>query len=370
MSGPFVTVPVAELAHNLGLAGKSLSKRHTLPVLDCVNMYGFKSSFSLETTDLEKGTKVTMITKVQGEFRALLPHKELYSFIKTLPKKELVTFITDDKNKVAITCGRASASLQGLPSGEYPPTPKFDAAKSTRYTVGREFVQAFQEVEVTSSTDEARPVLTGLSLEFEPDDLVITSTNGHILSTRKVGYEGEPGETLVVPGSLAKLLHGFADANSVSINLAPTKNQIEVKANGTELYCRLIDGKFPNWRQVVPIPNPDQHVSLDRQELLATVERVGKMATDAANAVRFHFTPGALQLEARTAERSDSSEKLSVEGRITARIALNARYVATLLKNLQGDRVDLYLNGDLAPLLMGNGVDGTLAVVMPIRIPA
>jgi DNA polymerase III subunit beta len=226
---------------------------------------------------------------------------------------------------------------------------------------------------MAASTDEARPVLTGVLVHVQGGGLTFAATDGHRLAVSKLSASGagELEASLIVPAralaELSRVLKG--EPGRVEVIISKARNQIFFKAGSSELTSRLIDGKYPNYAQVIPSKSSTT-VKVSTAELTQTVRAVSLFARDSANVIRVKAQAGSLVLSATTNEVGDSRAEMAadVDGS-DIQIAFNARYVLDALGVIGEDQVELLFDGPLSPgLLRPPGKDHYLYVIMPVRV--
>ena len=236
-----------------------------------------------------------------------------------------------------------------------------------------ELVSAVEQTQMAASTDEARPVLTGVLVQVQGGSLTLAATDGHRLAVRKLAATGAPDleASLIVPAralaELARVLKG--EPGKVEVIISKARNQVFFRAGTSELTSRLIDGKYPNYAQVIPSKSSTK-VRVSTSELMQTVRAVSLFARDSANVIRVKAQAGALVLSATTNEVGDSRAEMTadVDGS-DIQIAFNARYVLDALGVIGVDEVELLFDGPLSPgLLRPPGKEHYLYVIMPVRV--
>ena len=234
-------------------------------------------------------------------------------------------------------------------------------------------MRAVEQTQMAASTDEARPVLTGVLVQVQGGSLTLAATDGHRLAVRKLAAAGSTDleASLIVPAralaELSRVLKG--EPGRVEVIISKARNQVFFRAGSSELTSRLIDGKYPNYSQVIPSKSSTT-VRVSTAELTQTVRAVSLFARDSANVIRLKAQAGALTLSATTNEVGDSKAEMAanVDGS-DIQIAFNARYVLDALGVIGEDEVELLFDGPLSPGLMRPpGKEHYLYVIMPVRV--
>ena len=281
----------------------------------------------------------------------------------------------DPANQVLrLSCGIHRTNIHGIDAVEFPPLPARDADTTVELDSATLEAAIAQSV-VAASGDEARPVLTGVLLQVEPDHVTLAATDGHRLAVRTVSVEAgsdASGISVIVPARhLAEVARAVnANRPRVGITVSAARNQIFFTLRDVEISSRLIEGNYPNYAQVIP-GDSTTRVTVPVATLLRETRTASVLAKDAANVVRFSTGPDTLTLSAQTAEVGDDEAPVSaqVDG-ADVQIAFNARYVLDALAVIDADQVQMGFNGPLSPgVVRPLGRSDYLYVVMPVRVP-
>jgi DNA polymerase III subunit beta len=271
-----------------------------------------------------------------------------------------------------LRCARFDTHIKCIEAEEFPPGPRPDEGDRLEVAL-EDLVRAVEQTQMAASTDEARPVLTGVLVMVQGGSLTLAATDGHRLAVRKLAAAG-PSDleaSLIVPAralaELSRVLKG--EPGKVEVIISKARNQVFFRAGTSELTSRLIDGKYPNYSQVIPSKSSTT-VKVSTSELTQTVRAVSLFARDSANVIRLKAQSGALTLSATTNEVGDSKAEINadVDG-AEIQIAFNARYVLDALGVIGEDEVELMFDGPLSPGLMRPpGKEHYLYVIMPVRV--
>src|SRR5438094_958222 len=203
---------------------------------------------------------------------------------------------------LSLRCARFDTHIKCIEAEEFPPGPRPDEGDRLQVPLD-ELIKAVEQTQMAASTDEARPVLTGVLVQVQQGNLTLAATDGHRLAVRKLPASGgaELDASLIVPAralaELSRVLKG--EPGQVEIIISKARNQIFFKAGNSELTSRLIDGKYPNYSQVIPSKSSTK-VRLATSELTQTVRAVSLFARDSANVIRVKAHAGALVSWVRT----------------------------------------------------------------------
>lgn len=373
-----VTVLQENLAHGLGMVARGVATRSTLPILANVVIRTDGGRLKLTTTNLEIGMNAWIGAKTEDEGGITVPAKLFADFVNSLPPGQVELSLNVRTKTLHVGSASYEANIKGIDAEEFPSIPTIPDKPTTR--IAQSVLRAMvNEVAFVAATDDSRPVLTGVLTRFEGEELTLVAADPYRLGIRRgplLGKVDPPIEVIIPARSLLELARIIGDDDSpVDVAVTQNKSQVIFHAGDVDLVTRLIEGQFPNYRQVIPT-SFSTRVVVEREELLKATKLASYFARDAANIVRIQVAPndGAapLVVSANAAEIGDNVSRVeaSVEGG-GMQIAFNARFLAEALASLTAPEVALELGGALAPgVLKVVGEDSYLHVVMPLRIPS
>ncbi len=367
-----VTCRPSVLGQALQVVSRAISSRTTLPILNNILIETTPEGLALSATNLEIGIRKLVPAEVAMEGSTTAPARLLTDFVGTLPDEDLEMTLDGATQSLSLRCARFDTHIKCIEAEEFPPGPRPDEGDRLQVPLD-ELIKAVEQTQMAASTDEARPVLTGVLVQLQQGNLTLAATDGHRLAVRKLPASGSSDleASLIVPArALAELSRVFkGEPSQVEIIISKARNQIFFKAGNSELTSRLIDGKYPNYSQVIPSKSSTK-VRLATSELTQTVRAVSLFARDSANVIRVKAQSGAVVLSATTNEVGDSKAEMpaEVEGS-EIQIAFNARYVLDALAVIGEDQVELLFDGPLSPgLIRPPGKEHYLYVIMPVRV--
>ncbi len=372
------TVSPQQLGAGLGAVTRAVSNRVTLPILSNVLVEAGQGSLQLTATNLDLTIQHTLAAEVEEEGRVTVPARILSEFVISLPEQPLRWELDRSHQTVTLRCGRFDAHIRGVDAAEFPPLP--DVSQGQRLELEpQHLLSAIDQTVIAASSDEGRPVYTGVLTEIVGSSVTMAATDGHRLAVRNLqSSEGADGGTdkvsLIVPArALAELSRLLKPAQTtpapVTVTVGQSRAQVRFQLPGYELTTRLIDGVYPNYEKVIP-SSSQTTVRTSTDELRRTAKVVSLFARDAANVIKLLCEPGQLTLSANTNEVGDNvaAVQAQVEGENVG-IAFNARYLTDVLNLLDGPDVELLLNGPVSPgLVRSAGDDSYRYVIMPVRV--
>lgn len=343
-----------------------VSTRTTLPILSNVLIQGEGNTLKMTTTDLDVGVRCSVEATIDTPGATTLPAKRLFTIIRELPNTE-VTFESDTKNAASIRSGQSFFKILGLPEEEFPPLPKFEGAKT--FTLGQQALKdAFKKTSYAISSDETRYVLNGIYCSFKENKLTLVATDGRRLAMVDLDLEIPPeseGNVIVPAKAVNELQRLLRDEGEIKISLG--ENQVAFELNGTLLVSKLIEGNYPNYRQVIP-GEAKERIPLERETFLNAVRRVSLLTSEKSNSVKLIFTKNNIDIAANSPEIGEAKESLAVKyGGKDFTIAFNPEFLMAPLRNLTNDEVYLELIDEMSPGVIKINTS-FLYVLMPMRI--
>lgn len=343
-----------------------VSTRTTLPILSNVLVQAKGGALNLTTTDLDVGVRCTVEAEVSKAGATTLPARKLFSILKEVPATEIEVEV-DDKNAASIRCGTSYYKIMGLPEEEFPRFPEPEGAKNLKIEqpVLRDMLK---KTAYAVSNDETRYVLNGVYMGLKADKLTVVATDGRRLALIEHDIEvpkGAEAELIVPTKAVAELQRLLGDKGDAKLSLG--ENQIIFELNGTTLVTKLIEGTYPNFRQVIPTETKER-VTLERETLLAALHRASILASDKSQSVRLTFSKNTLTIKAVTPEVGEAQETLSInyKGKEVT-IAFNPQYLMDPLRHLDADEIFLEMTDELSPGVVKVNAP-FLYVLMPMRL--
>jgi DNA polymerase-3 subunit beta len=369
-------IGVQELARALGRSQGIAEKKTTMPILSHVLLEAKKGGkLHLSATDLDVSISAEHDCEVLREGSVAVSARHLYDIVRSLPEAT-ATLKRAQNNYLELASGAAEFRIVGLPAEDFPALPRFDKVKfqvvSPQELLGLIGLTAF-----AVSTDETRYNLNGVFFESSGGELRMVATDGHRLSLARRPAEGDFGlkKGVILPkkglGELKKLLEEALESGEESpeVKLGFVESSAVVARPRVTLVMRLIEGVFPDYKQVIP-KQGEKSVKLGRLRFLETLRRISLLSSDKAHAVKLDLSPGVLKVLSQNPDLGEAKEEVPVEYRgEPLRIGFNARYLTDVLQALSCDDVLIELADDLSPgVLKPVGDDGFTAVIMPMRI--
>lgn len=360
-----------DLVRAVGSAQGIVPKKSAMPILSNVLVDARAGGeLILSATDLDVAVRIDAHADVARPGVVTVAARNLYDIVKNLPGPT-VSLKKLDNHYVEVHSGRAQFRIVGMAADEFPKIPDMDADKLVALEPAL-LKEMIDKTLYSVSTDETRYVLNGVYLEPSGDSLSVVSTDGHRLSlcTRKVPGMGEGlGRPVIMPRKgLAELRRMLEDGEG-DLQLGFRESHAVARRGPVSLVMRLIEGRFPDYRQVVP-QTTERHVTLQRSVLQETLKRISLVSSDRSNSVRLELQNDLLSVSSQNPELGEATEDIPVEyAGETLKIGFNARYLMDAVNAVGGDSVTLEFNDELSPGLVRATEDREYqCVVMPMRI--
>jgi DNA polymerase-3 subunit beta len=355
------------LAEALTTAGRAATGRSgALPVLSGLRLELKGDQLSVTGTDLDLTIQLT--TEVGGERDGgvVINAKLAADIVRSLGTGKVE--VSAEGDDVSISNGRSQFSVRPLSFDDYP---KLASPTTSSVTLpASEFGDALRQVTRAASNDEARQILTGVLLAAEGDGLRMVATDSYRLAVRDlVGQQVlAADQKVIVPGrALTELQRLVGSGSEVVMRLGERDATFEVGT--TRLTTRLIEGDFPNYRQLIPASHPNA-LTVDRELLLEAIRRVKILARD-STPVRLQMTADMLRLQAITQDVGNATEELDAEySGADLTVAFNPDYLMAGVEACIGEKVTLSTVDALKPAVVrGTGIEDYLYLLMPVRVP-
>ena len=343
------------------------SRSSAMPMLQnaLVETEGDKS-IRLSGTNLDIGMRGVFEAEVGKPGKVTLNARRLLDIVQELPESE-VRLTEEEGQWIRMRCERSNFRFPGLPPADFPALPDAKEAKMSAVSASV-LSEMVRKTMFAISTDETRYTYNGVFMETESDTLRLVATDGHRLAMIERASEGLAFDEGVIVhkkalGELVKLLGNAEGEASVGL----TQNHILFEVGNIELSARLIDGEFPNYRQVIPDSN-EHSIQMDRGSLTRAVRRVSLFANE-SRMVKFEFSSGQLKLTAHNPEAGEAEEVIESNAQTELTIGFNSRYCLDALSILDEEQVSMELKDALSPgVLAPKESAGYTYVVMPMRV--
>ena len=361
------------LFSGLGIVEKAVSVRTSLPVLENVYLSLSGNTLTLRGNDLELGIETQIEVDGLQDGAVLLKAKTLSSIVSKLQTQQLIVAMDDRFNVTIQADNRVDFHIMGLSADEYPIFPIIEHGTSVQLKV-EEMQHLIKYTIFAVSFDETKQFLNGILVKSEGDQLSFVATDGYRLSIKnhRLGALPEPAFSVIVP---FKVMNEFSRIISQAkpdtvFELNVSKHQVSFVLGKTICMSRVIQGQFPDYKQVLP-QRAGNAFSISRRAFLEACERASIIAFASNNVIRLLFRDNVLEIHANAQGMGEFREELQISriaGEGDAKIAFNVRLILDSIKNLDMDDLRVEFDNELSPCLVKPVSDQDYKyIIMPIR---
>jgi len=366
------------LNQGLGVVGRAVATRTTLPITNNVLLATDQSRLKLVATNLEMAISCWIGAKVEEEGAITVPARLIAEFINSLPSDRVDISLSPRTKTLELKCARFEARISGVDAKDFPPIPKVEEGITTKVEV-EALRQGIGQVAFAAATEESRPVLTGVDAKFSGDLLTLAAADGFRLAVYKLPLAAavsQETEVIIPARALAELNRLAADQEeAIEIAVNPNKSQALFRLKNIEVVSQLVQGAFPQYEQLIP-QSSNSRVVVDVAEFLRATRTASIFARDGSGIVRLvitpggELTPGKMTVSAHAEEIGDDVGEIdaTVEGE-EAKIAFNGKYLIDVLGVLHEAQVALETTNPSSPgLIRPVGAENYIHVVMPMFV--
>jgi len=343
-----------------------ISTHSTLPILFNVLLKAEKQKLSLVATDLAVSMRCNVEANIKKTGASTFPARRLLNIVRELPQEEVEIEVMDN-NVAAIQCGSSAYKIFGLAADEFPPLPSFDDSRSITINQGT-FKEMLKKTVYAASVDESRQILNGIMLGMREQKLTMVATDGRRLALVEQEIEVPPDaqSDLVIPTkTVNELIKVLGDEGTVKIQSLP--NMVAFDMGDVLITSKLIEGSYPNFKQVIP-SQCEERITMDRENLLAAIRRVALLTSEKNPSVKLTFAKNQVQIIVVTPDVGEAHESIPIKytGKSIAMV-FNPEYLMDPLRNLTGDEVAIELVDEMSPAVIKCDIP-FLYVLMPLRL--
>jgi len=372
-----VTCLQENLARGLGIVGRAVAVRSTLPITSNVLISTEHGRIKLAATNLDIALSCWIGGQIEDEGAITVPARLITDFVNSLPAEKIAMTLAPRSRQVKLVCARNEATIGGMDADDFPPIPAVEG--DALDLDARTLREAIAQVVFSAATDDSRPVLTGVDLVVEGNKLTLAAADGFRLAVRTIDLKkkaGERQEVIVPAKALSELSRLLQDQDEpVKMTFNANKTQVLFRLKDVELVAQLIQGTFPDYSRLIPKEWGSRAV-VEVKDFLQETKIASIFARDGSGIVRITFLagedgkPGEMTISARAEEIGDNSGVLDaqVEGD-ASKIAFNGKYLQEVLQVLDGGRVALETTGPSQPgVIRPIDNDNYIHVVMPMFV--
>lgn len=366
-------VSSTQLLKQLQVLGGVINSSNTLPILDNFLFDLNKTKLTVSASDLETTMSSTIEVDSEFEGSVALPARLLLDTLKTFPEQPL-TFVVEDNNTVEISSNHGKYALAYADGAEFPNTVDVEDPSET-IIMGDILASAISKTIFAAGNDDLRPVMSGVFFQFSPENLTFVATDAHkLVKYTRSDVKASESADFIMPKKPLNLLKGILAGSEDDVLIEYNESNAKFSFHNTQLVCRLIDGKYPNYEAVIPKENPNKLV-IDRTQFLNSVRRVSIFSNKTTHQIRLKVAGAELNISAEDIDYSNKAEErlnCDYQGD-DMQIGFNSRFLTEMINNLNSDNVQLEMSlpnraGILTPIDGLDDGEQITMLVMPVML--
>ena len=374
-----ITCKQQDLSHGLSAVSHAVSNRSTLPILANILLATDHGRLKLSATNLEIGINCWVDAHVDEEGTTTVPAKLLTDFVNSLPQASVDITVPEDSNKINIKSEGSSANIKGMDASEFPLIPSAEGGEPPVILDASLLKEIIAEVAFAASEDESRPVFTGVLVQVGNEKLTFAAADAFRLAVRTAPLPGDDitHEDILIPArTLTELARILPSEGAVQMIVTPNRSQVLFHTEQIDLVSRLIEGSFPNYRQIIPKEHTTRAV-VETKTFAARVKSAALFARDSSNISRLKINPGdsgglepgSVIVEATAEDLGDNVGILNaaVDGP-EQQVIFNVKYLADVLSVIGTPEVAIEVNAATKPgVIKLVGPADYIYVIMPMH---
>ncbi|GAB6039938.1 DNA polymerase III subunit beta [Endothiovibrio diazotrophicus] len=346
-----------------------VERRQTLPILSNVLIDAKDGSIGMVTTDLEVELSAGIDVDIEEEGKTTVPARKLFDICKALPEGAAITVDKEDE-RVVVKAGRSRFTLSILPPDDFPVVDSLSNPSTFTVEEGA-FKRLIDKTSFAMAQQDVRYYLNGLMLEMTGDELRAVASDGHRLALCEIrgGFGFSPSRQVIVPRKGIMELSRLLDGGDSTIEVAVDENHIRIQQSNFRFTSKLIDGKFPDYRRVMPT-NASRTLQSEREVLRSALQRTAILSNEKYRGVRLDLDGNRLRIQAQNPELEEAEEELEVSYDGSAmEIGFNVNYLVDALSVIDDGDVSIRLSDQNSSCLIGGTQsEDCRYVVMPMHL--
>lgn len=363
-----LTVTQENLTRALGAASRVASTKTQLPILGNILLRTDGHRLLIAATNLEIASTQHIGAKIINEGVITVPARLITEFVASLPKTTVTIKVED--NKLNITAEGYSSIINGTVADDFPELPAINDKTAVSYAINTiALKQAITQTILTASGDATRPVLTGVFWHSHEGSLYLAATDGYRLSEKRLVATTSDVAAIIPTSTLQEVLRSINDDTN-EVEVLFDESQVRFRLNDAEITSRLIDGNFPNYRQLIPAES-ETNIVISRSELAQITKVAGLFARESGGSVAItaDATRGKISLHSVASELGENTSEATAEISADGQVTLNSRYLTEALGVTDGDVVVFRFSGKLSACVLSvKDADADYQhIIMPLK---
>jgi DNA polymerase-3 subunit beta len=361
------------LLKQLQVLGGVINNSNTLPILDNFLFELNNNALTVSASDLETTMASVLNVESDNQGQVAIPAKLLLDTLKTFPEQPL-TFVVESNNTIEISSNHGKYALAYASADEFPKTVALDNPSQT-IVPSEILATAINKTIFAAGNDDLRPVMSGVFFQFSTEGLTFVATDAHkLVKYSRTDVQANETAEFIMPKKPLNILKAILTTSEEEVKIEYNDSNAKFSFGDTELVCRLIDGKYPNYEAVIPKENPNQ-LTINRNQFLNSVRRVSIFSNKTTHQIRLRIAGAELNISAEDIDYSNKAEE-----RLTCdyqgddiQIGFNSRFLSEMLSNITADDVQLEMSlpnraGILTPVDGLEQGEQVTMLVMPVML--
>jgi DNA polymerase-3 subunit beta len=364
-----ITVTQENLTKALTSIGRVASSKTQLPILNNILLRTDGNRLLVAATNLEIAATQYIGAKITKPGAITVPARLITEFTSNLPKGSVDLKVVNEN--IHISSGKYKSIINGVIADEFPELPTINEKSSIQYNINiDEFKQAVNQTIIATSTDSSRPVLTGVYWHSHEGDLYLAGTDGYRLAERKMIKTKSNISAIIPTTTLQEVLRVITDETN-EVDILFDETQVRFRLNESEIISRLIDGNFPDYRQLVP-QKSDTNITLKKEDFVRVIKIASLFARESGGSITITTDKekGLISVHSIASQLGENTSEVDAEIDTDGQITLNSRYINEALNVIESDGdIEFNFSGKLAPSIIKAKGDAVnyYHVVMPLK---
>ncbi len=361
-----------DLQNSLNYCQGVIEKKSTLPILSNVLVEAKDANLKITATDLDL-IFIQNISNVEiaEEGQTTTPCSVMYDIVRKFNNEKKINFNLISENKINLESDKSSFNLNCLKASEFPITE--ENFRENEFNLNsKKLLKLLNKCKFSVSNDETRHYLSGIFLHITDSDsknyLTAVATDSHRMAISKILLSSDISfDPIILPKKTIYQLCSLLENYNGDVKISNMKSKIKFEFNNSILFSKLIDGKFPNYFQVIPKDN-QKKLEIDLKPFLTSVDRVASVSLDKKDGLRMSLQKNNLNLSVNNSNSGDGKESMAVKFENELDISFNPRYLIDVASNMDGDKIEIYLKESGSPALIKDPADfDSIFVIMPMK---
>ena len=363
-----IIVTQEKLTRALSAVSRVASTKTQLPILSNILLRTDGNRLLVAATNLEIAITEYINVKIIKPGAITIPARLMSEFISSLPKEQVELKVINDN--LHIKCGAYNSIINGFIADDFPELPTINESSSIQYSFKLDdFKQAVSQTIITTSSDTTRPVLTGVYWHSHEGQLYLAATDGYRLSERRLVETKSELSAIIPTQTLQEVMRNISDETE-EIDVLFDETQVRFRINEAEIISRLIDGNFPDYRQLIP-SSSETTIKINKNDFIRVTKIAGLFARESGGSVILtaDSDKNTLSVHSIASQLGENTSEAKAEVTSNGQITLNSRYLSESLSVIEGEEIEFSFSGKLAPCILKSTKPNTdyFHIIMPLK---